>query len=40
MNKTTYANFYGVVDVFLGGYCLNSALNVFGMGMITVLRAL
>lgn len=26
MNKTTYANFYGVVNVFLGGDCLSSAL--------------
>lgn len=33
MNKTTYANFYGVVNVFLGGDCVNSALNVFGRGM-------
>lgn len=28
MNKTTYANFYGVVNVFLGVDCVNSALNV------------
>lgn len=33
MNKTTYANFHGVVNVFLGGGCAKSALNVFGMGM-------
>lgn len=32
MNKTTYANFYGVVNVCLGGCCVNSALNLFGMG--------
>lgn len=24
MNKTTYANFHGVVNVFLGGGCVNS----------------
>ena len=35
MNKTTYANFHGVVNVFLGGGCVKSALNVFGMGMFT-----
>lgn len=29
MNKTTYANFHGVVNVFLGGACVQSALNVF-----------
>lgn len=34
MNKTTYANFHGVVNVFLGDGCVKkSALNVFGMGM-------
>lgn len=33
INKTTYANFYGVVNVFLGGDCVNSVLNVFGRGM-------
>lgn len=32
MNKTTYANFHGVVNVFLGGR-VKSAYNVFGMGM-------
>lgn len=32
MNKTTYANFHGVVNVFLGGGCVKiSALNVLGM---------
>lgn len=30
MNKTTYANFHGVVNVFLGG--VKSAFIVFGMG--------
>lgn len=40
MNKTTYANFYGVVNVCLGGCCVNSALNVFGMGVFTLPEAL
>lgn len=31
MNKTTYANFHGVVNVFLGGDCVKNAFNVFGM---------
>lgn len=31
MNKTTYANFHGVVNVFLGcAGCVKSAFNVFG----------
>lgn len=35
MNKTTYANFHGVVNVFLGGGCVKSALNVFHAASIT-----
>lgn len=34
MNKTTYANFYGVVNVFLGGGCVSSVLNVFRRGIV------
>ena len=31
MNKTTYANFPGVVNVFLEGGFIKSAFSVFGM---------
>ncbi len=33
MNKTTYANFHGVVNVFLGGDCVKSALTVIGLAL-------
>lgn len=38
MNKTTYANFHGAVNVFLDGGCVKSALNVFWISILQMMK--